>query len=71
MAKKTATLASPSVKSIELVLQAAEAAPRQNGPTSRQLDAAVMELDRFFQQLLGVQNPQASASAGGKSSDQG
>ena len=74
MSKKSPSLTPPSIQSINLVLQAADAAPRPNGPTSRQVDAAVMELQKFFEQLLAPQiksqtgsgdSPQASASGAG------
>lgn len=57
----------PSVQSINIVLQAADMAPRANGESSRALDAAINEVSAFFQSLL---KPQASANAGGNSSDQ-
>lgn len=65
MAKKP--LSPPSIQSIQLVLQAAESAPRPNGPVSRQLDQAVMEVDRFFQALL---KPQAQTSDSGSTTPQ-
>lgn len=60
-------LKAPSAQSLNLVLRAADLAPRANGESSRALDAAISEVGTFFQSLL---NPQASASEGGSSSDQ-
>jgi hypothetical protein len=48
MAKK---LPLPPTEAVNLVLRAADLAPRQNGPASRQLDAAVQEVSRYFQAL--------------------
>jgi hypothetical protein len=63
---KKQTLKLPSRESIGAVLRAADMAPRANGESSRQLDAAVREVQTFFQSLL---NPQASASGAGSASD--
>lgn len=54
----------PSVQSINLVLQAADSAPRPNGPLSRDLDKAIQELGTFFQGLLA---PQSKSQAGAAS----
>ncbi len=75
MAKKQPALKPPSQQSIETVLQAADSAPRRNGPESRQVDAAVNEVAAFFRELLQIKSqgvmPQATAIDDGKPVDQG
>lgn len=67
MGVKKAVLTPPSLDAINTVLKAADNSSRINGETSRHLDKSIREVRDFFQSLL---NPQASANAGGNSSDQ-
>ncbi len=62
---KPPPLKPPSIESINMVLQAASEALRPVRE-SRQLEAAMLEVQGFFQVLL---KPQASANAGGSASD--
>ncbi len=66
MNKKQTPLKPPSLEAINRVLANAYAAPQPNCEAAKQTMAAIDEVSAFFQVLL---KPQASANAGGNSSD--
>lgn len=74
---KTPTIKLPSQQAIQRVLDKAYGAPQMNCDEALATKAACEELAAFFNQMNGQATrgasgamPQASASAGGKASDQ-